>query len=80
VWRIEKMRAKRAFEATLPALDDMQQLPLRQRMIEEWESEEWKEREKEILGVHDERLDLLEQAVLVRCWLGGNKGLECAYL
>lgn len=66
VWRIEKMRAKRAFEATLPPLDDVEQLPRRQRMIEEWESEEWREREEEIHGVHDERLDLLEQALLVR--------------
>jgi hypothetical protein len=65
VWRIEKLRAKRAFEATLPPLDDDAQLPLRQRMIEEWETGEWKEREEEIHGVHDERLDLLEQALLV---------------
>jgi len=65
VWRIEKMRAKRAFEATLPPLDDLEQLPRRQRMIEEWEAEEWKEREGEIHGVQDERLNLLEQALLV---------------
>lgn len=63
--RIEKMRAKRAFEATLPPLDDMERLPLRQKMIEEWEAKEWAEREKEIQGVQNERLALMDQAMQV---------------
>lgn len=41
-------------------------LPLRQRMIEEWEAQEWMERESEILEVQDIRLNLLEQALEVR--------------
>ena len=66
VKRIEKMREKRAFEATLPPLNDLERLPLRQAMIEEWETKEWQERADEIQGVQDERLALLEQALLVR--------------
>eukprot|EP00195_Chlamydomonas_chlamydogama_P000588 CAMPEP_0202922768 /NCGR_PEP_ID=MMETSP1392-20130828/78098_1 /ASSEMBLY_ACC=CAM_ASM_000868 /TAXON_ID=225041 /ORGANISM="Chlamydomonas chlamydogama, Strain SAG 11-48b" /LENGTH=1175 /DNA_ID=CAMNT_0049616413 /DNA_START=82 /DNA_END=3609 /DNA_ORIENTATION=- len=66
VRRIEKMREKRAFEATLPPINDLEQLSLRQRMIEEWENKEWREREQEILSVQDERLTLLEQALNVR--------------
>ena len=66
VRRIEKMREKRAFEASLPPLDDLQRLPQRQAMIEEWENREWAERDDEILGVQDERLALLEQALLAR--------------
>ncbi|GMH37824.1 hypothetical protein BSKO_05697 [Bryopsis sp. KO-2023] len=60
---IDKLRAKRAFEASLPPLDDLANLPLRQKMIEEWESAEWGEREQEILGVQETRLALLKQAI-----------------
>lgn len=63
---IEKLREKRAFEATLPPINDMSQLPLRQKMLEEWEEKEWREREEEILGVQEERIALLEQALQVR--------------
>lgn len=66
ITRIDKMRAKRAFEATLPPLDDVARLPLRQKMIEEWEAKEWEEREYEILSVQEERLALLETALQVR--------------
>ncbi|MEW5301113.1 MAG: hypothetical protein WDW36_003993 [Sanguina aurantia] len=66
VRRVEKMREKRAFEATLPPINDTALLPLRQRMIEEWEAREWSEREAEIVGVQMERLELLEQAMMVR--------------
>ena len=51
VRRIEKMREKRAFEATLPPIDDLVRLPQRQAMIEEWENREWEERDDEIRGV-----------------------------
>ncbi|GFH27627.1 uncharacterized protein HaLaN_25984, partial [Haematococcus lacustris] len=64
--RIEKLREKRKFEASLPPVSDLSQLPLRQKMIEEWEAREWDEREEEILGVQDERLVLLQQAIQVR--------------
>ena len=66
VRRIEKLREKRAFEATLPPLSDIERLPLRQQMLDEWESKEWAEREGEILSVQDERLALLEQALIAR--------------
>jgi hypothetical protein len=62
---VEKLRAKRAFEASLPPLDDASKLPLRQKLIEEWEAQEWREREEEIHGVQQERLVLLEQALQV---------------
>jgi hypothetical protein len=66
VRRIEKMREKRAFESTLPPIDDLERLPLRQKMIEEWEEKEWQDRELEIQSVQDERLVLLEEALLAR--------------
>jgi hypothetical protein len=34
-------------------------------MIEKWEAREWDEREGEILGVQEERLALLDQAIQV---------------
>lgn len=67
VHHLEKMREKRAFEATLPPIDDLAQLPLRQKMIEEWEAQEWRERGEEIQGVQDQRLEILEQAIQVIC-------------
>ncbi|GIL52182.1 hypothetical protein Vafri_8117, partial [Volvox africanus] len=66
VTRIDKMRAKRAFEATLPPIDDAARLPLRQKMIEEWEAREWEEREQEILDIQERRLALLDNALQVR--------------
>lgn len=64
--RLEKLRAKHAFEASLPAVDDVARLPERQAMIEAWEVQEWMEREEEIKGVQEERLSLLTQALQVR--------------
>eukprot|EP00775_Hariotina_reticulata_P013103 gene13103-13231_t len=66
VRRLEKLRQKRAFEASLPPIDDAERLPERQALIEAWEANEWAEREEEIKGVQDERLALLEQALQVR--------------
>ena len=63
--RLEKLRAKRAFEASLPPIDDVERLPERQAMIEAWEVQEWVEREEEIKGVQEERLALLAQALQV---------------
>jgi len=65
VRRLEKLRAKRAFEASLPPIDDVARLPERQAMIEAWEAQEWVEREEEIKGVQEERLELLAQALQV---------------
>lgn len=67
VQRLEAARAKRAFEATLPPIDDLSQLPLRQAMIEQWEAKEWAERSEEIRRLQEERLVLLQQALQVRC-------------
>ncbi len=45
---IERARAKRAWEATLPPLSDLGQLQKRKRMMEEQERKEWAFRESEI--------------------------------
>lgn len=45
---IERARAKRAWEATLPPLSDLTRLPLRKKMMEEQEMKEWALREQEI--------------------------------
>lgn len=62
---IERARAKRAFEATLPPLDDISQLDKRRRMMEEMEAKEWAFREGEIQKLQEARLavltDLLKQ-------------------
>jgi hypothetical protein len=63
---IKKLRAKRAFEATLPPLNDPKSLPLRQKMMEAWEQQEWDERERELQLTQNERLALLKQAILAR--------------
>jgi hypothetical protein len=41
-------------------------LPLRQRMMEEWENAEWASREQEIKSVQDERLEVLQRAFAKR--------------
>lgn len=45
---IERARAKRAWEATLPPLNDMSQLEKRRHMMDEMERKEWRLREQEI--------------------------------
>lgn len=45
---IERARAKRAWEASLPPLDDLEQMDKRRRMMEEQERKEWAFREGEI--------------------------------
>lgn len=66
VQKIEKMREKRAFEASLPPLSDQSKIHVRKRMLDEWESKEWAYRENEIKIVQDERLEKMEQALLRR--------------
>lgn len=66
VIHINKLRAKRAFEATLPPLHDLAMLPTRQKMMEDWEEKEWRERENEIESKQTERLDLLQEAIVAR--------------
>ncbi|XP_072290354.1 cilia- and flagella-associated protein 91-like [Eucyclogobius newberryi] len=60
---IERVRAKRAWEATLPPLDDLRQLDKRRRMMEEMEAKEWAFREGEIHKLKEARL-----AVLTDLW------------
>lgn len=45
---------------------DAARLPERQRMLEEWETKEWAEREQEIEGLQEERLAIMEAALEVR--------------
>lgn len=45
---IERARAKRAWEATLPPLNDLSQLDKRRRMMDQMERKEWAFREDEI--------------------------------
>ncbi|CAG9464752.1 unnamed protein product [Pedinophyceae sp. YPF-701] len=61
--RIERLREKREFEASLPPLADAARLPMRRRMLERWERKEWQEREREIMHLQDERLAILERAM-----------------
>ncbi|XP_044072732.1 cilia- and flagella-associated protein 91 [Siniperca chuatsi] len=62
---IERARARRAWEATLPPLDDLSQLDKRRRLMEEMEAKEWAFREGEIQKLQEARLavlkDLLKQ-------------------
>lgn len=45
---IERAREKRAWEATLPPLNDAAHIAKRRRMMEEMERKEWAFREEEI--------------------------------
>lgn len=45
---IERARVKRAWEASLPPLDDFEHMDKRRRMMEEQERKEWAFREQEI--------------------------------
>ncbi|KNC54466.1 AMY-1-associating protein expressed in testis 1 [Thecamonas trahens ATCC 50062] len=60
---IEKAREKRAWEASLPPIDDPDQFELRQRMMEEMEMQEWREREEEIERLQQARLEVLRQMI-----------------
>ncbi|XP_041806115.1 cilia- and flagella-associated protein 91 [Chelmon rostratus] len=57
---IQRERAKRAWEATLPPLDDLSQLDKRRRMMEEMEAKEWAFREGEIQKLQEARLAVLK--------------------
>ncbi|XP_044164765.1 cilia- and flagella-associated protein 91-like isoform X3 [Acropora millepora] len=58
---IERARAKRAWESTLPALNDMENLELRKRMIDEQERREWAFREQEIEKLQEAKLEVLKR-------------------
>ncbi|XP_041067639.1 cilia- and flagella-associated protein 91 [Carcharodon carcharias] len=56
---IERARAKRAWEATLPPLSDHSQHEKRKKMMEAMERNEWAFREQEIEKLQEIRLDVL---------------------
>lgn len=58
---IERARAKRAWEATLPALNDTENLEKRKRMMDEQERREWSFREQEIEKLQEARLEVLKR-------------------
>ncbi|ORZ37970.1 solute carrier, TRAMD3 or PAT1-domain-containing protein [Catenaria anguillulae PL171] len=60
---IERARAKREWEKTLPAVTDDASFQRRLRMMEAMELSEWAEREKEIKRLQDRRLAVLAAAL-----------------
>ncbi|GFO15944.1 cilia- and flagella-associated protein 91 [Plakobranchus ocellatus] len=63
---IERARTKRAWEATLPPLNDVSQLEKRRKMMDEMERQEWALREQEIEKLQQARLDVLKQLLKQR--------------
>ncbi|XP_018533773.2 LOW QUALITY PROTEIN: cilia- and flagella-associated protein 91 [Lates calcarifer] len=63
---IERASAKRAWEASLPPLDDLSQLDKRRRMMEEMEAKEWAFREGEIQKLQETRLAVLKDLLRKR--------------
>ena len=61
---IERARARRAWEATLPPSSDPLQSVERAKAMEIQELLELKQRETEIQQVQDERLELLQQLIV----------------
>ena len=62
---IERARAKRAFEASLPPIDgdDPKSFEVRRKLMAEQELKEWEEREREIEAIEGARLDLIRKAL-----------------
>ena len=69
---IERARVKRAWEATLPPLNDTSQLDKRRKMMDDMERKEWALREAEIEKLVLS-LNLLFPIVHRRCHIYGNK-------
>ncbi|XP_037646327.1 cilia- and flagella-associated protein 91 isoform X1 [Sebastes umbrosus] len=63
---IQRARAKRAWEATLPPLGDLSQLDKRRRMMEEMDVKEWAFREGEIQKLQEARLAVLKDLLRQR--------------
>ena len=63
---IERARAKREWEKTLPPANDPTRMAERIRMMEDQEMREWKTREEDIEKLQAERLDLLKQLLTQR--------------
>ncbi|NXI67866.1 CFA91 protein, partial [Anseranas semipalmata] len=58
---IERAREKRAWEATLPAMDSASQIAKRRKMMDEMERKEWAFREQEIEKLQEVRLRVLKK-------------------
>ncbi|XP_056611097.1 cilia- and flagella-associated protein 91 [Triplophysa dalaica] len=63
---IERARMKRAWEKTLPPLDNLTQLEKRRRMMEDMERKEWAFREHEMEKLQEVRLTLLKKLLRQR--------------
>jgi hypothetical protein len=63
---IEQMREKRAFDNALPPTSDEACFTLRRRLMEEQEVREWNKREEDIKRLQNERLNLLQSALVER--------------
>ena len=66
MYLIEQMREKRAFENALPPTSDEACFMLRRRLMEELEFREWNKREDDIKRLQNERLNLLQSALVER--------------
>ncbi|NWS51207.1 CFA91 protein, partial [Chunga burmeisteri] len=58
---IERAREKRAWEATLPAMDNASQIAKRRKMMDDMERKEWAFREQEIEKLQEVRLKVLKK-------------------
>lgn len=63
---IEQMREKRAFDNALPPTSDEACFILRRRLMEEQEFRDWNKREDDIKRLQNERLNLLQSALVER--------------
>ncbi|XP_004633388.1 cilia- and flagella-associated protein 91 [Octodon degus] len=63
---IERAREKRAWEATLPPLNDISQLEKRRKMMNAMERKEWAFREQEIEKLQELRLEVLKELLKKR--------------
>lgn len=63
---IEQMREKRAFDNALPPTSDEACFALRRKLMEEQEVREWTKREDDIKRIQNERLNLLQSALVER--------------
>uniref|UniRef100_A0A8B9USC9 Cilia- and flagella-associated protein 91 n=1 Tax=Anas zonorhyncha TaxID=75864 RepID=A0A8B9USC9_9AVES len=61
---IERAREKRAWEATLPAMDNAAQIAKRRKMMDDMERKEWAFREQEIEKLQEIRLRVLKKLLL----------------
>lgn len=63
---IEQMREKRAFDNALPPTSDEACFIMRRRLMEDQEVREWNKREDDIKRLQNERLNLLQSALVER--------------